>query len=558
MLTKIRRSFIEKVQEKNALCWVLILSMFCICGYYEWGFAIIGTIICIASIVKVFRQKKVFYYKDPYLLGIIGIFLGTILSVIGGIDSGMAFFGVLRFLPVVVWVFLNMQYEDAEREIALQTIPFMGCVMVGISLISLLISDWSEYFWTVQRMGGFFEYPNTCAVFLLIGMTLLPVRMRKRDILMWSILFWGIMLTGSRAVMLLMVVVILYQFFSGNRLHKIMIGIHGVVAVAAGVTVVFLTGNIHNIARLATLISSGSTYIGRLLYWIDAIPIIKDHPFGLGYMGYSYVQTAYQTGVYKTVYAHNDFLQMFLDNGWIAGVLFLSLCIYELMVTKHKLATALLILHGLMDFDLQYLSMLLVLVLLFPWERTKEGMQGFVCTIKKWKGVMASVGCIGILLCYFFFPAWLWFRDEYYRAVCMYPWYTTAKESLLNYTADLEESEQLCEDILSQNAYSVIAYNRLTYNGFENGDLEKFVVNKWKVIMLCPYRISEFNHFVRLLEEYPDKHGENWTEEEMAQYEQYCSNMIDKIEIQLKEAEKTTSSLAYKITEKPRFQLSGR
>ena len=58
----------------------------------------------------------------------------------------------------------------------------------------------------------------------------------------------------------------------------------------------------------------------RLLIWVDSLSIIKDHPIGIGLRNYENVFSVYNQSFVsdKTViYAHNDYLQLLIETGWI-------------------------------------------------------------------------------------------------------------------------------------------------------------------------------------------------------------------------------------------------
>ena len=65
--------------------------------------------------------------------------------------------------------------------------------------------------------------------------------------------------------------------------------------------------------RFTNISFGASTFLGRILYVQDALPLILKHPFGLGYYGYYFIQQSVQTGVYTVVNAHNELIQILLD-----------------------------------------------------------------------------------------------------------------------------------------------------------------------------------------------------------------------------------------------------
>ncbi len=61
----------------------------------------------------------------------------------------------------------------------------------------------------------------------------------------------------------------------------------------------------------------------RMDFWRDSLPIIKDHPLGIGLRNYETVFQVYNQSFIsdKTVtFAHNDFLQLLIETGWIGFI----------------------------------------------------------------------------------------------------------------------------------------------------------------------------------------------------------------------------------------------
>lgn len=74
------------------------------------------------------------------------------------------------------------------------------------------------------------------------------------------------------------------------------------------------------VQRLRTLNLNASELQERLVYYTDALNMIKDFPiFGMGPGGWSSMQYQYQTALYATKYVHNVFYQVVLDYG-LAGL----------------------------------------------------------------------------------------------------------------------------------------------------------------------------------------------------------------------------------------------
>lgn len=147
----------------------------------------------------------------------------------------------------------------------------------------------------------------------------------KWQIIEIIVLLSGIALTGSRtSFFVLMAVLTGYMVLhKASGIRRILLLLTAGMVVLTGLYVI-LTGNAANVGRYLTSFTNTSTFLGRLLYDKDALPIILRHPLGLGYMGYYYLQGSFQTGVYSVLHIHNELLQILLDVGWIpaaAGIL---------------------------------------------------------------------------------------------------------------------------------------------------------------------------------------------------------------------------------------------
>jgi hypothetical protein len=58
----------------------------------------------------------------------------------------------------------------------------------------------------------------------------------------------------------------------------------------------------------------------RLAFWRDSLPIIKDHPLGIGLRNFEKVFPVYNVSMLadkRLEYAHNDYLQLLIEAGWI-------------------------------------------------------------------------------------------------------------------------------------------------------------------------------------------------------------------------------------------------
>ena len=73
--------------------------------------------------------------------------------------------GILTGLVLLGWFLFCQQIKANDKEKLLSVIPYLGVVMVAISLLALLIEKFPIQLWQAERLGGVFQYSNTCALF---------------------------------------------------------------------------------------------------------------------------------------------------------------------------------------------------------------------------------------------------------------------------------------------------------------------------------------------------------------------------------------------------------
>lgn len=539
---------LQKWKQQSELYWIMIASVLLFGGFYDWAAALLGAAVCVMGIWRVKKTKRYVCVNEKWFLLIITMELCYIVSMITAVDKGMNLIGIVRFIPVVFWAILVRQYSKEERENTLNAIPLIGCITIIVGIIAFLIPKLRDWFWAAERLGGFFQYSNTCAIFFLLGMMLLDKKEDKISGIQWTILFWGILLTGSRVVMILLVCVLLVQLFQKKieKPKKMLICINVLLAIIAAVWVVGLTGSYQNLARLATVFTSNSTFYGRLLYWKDALDLILHHPLGLGWKGYYYMQPAIQTGVYTTVYVHNDLLQCFLDGGWIAGVAFGSLMLWGLRTSKYKGMLAILLLHSIVDIDFQYISIWFIAILLFDFKEKTVDLRN-----EKKKERQLQFSMVALLCFYFLIPFTANFFEQYEMAIYLYPGYTQAKETKLATTGEIDVVEVLADEIINSNTYVSLAYDAKALAAYAKGDIRGFVEYKKRVLEIERFDITHYRDFDYLLKEFASEAKKNGDVNTV----NYCEEQKALIPDMLKVVENQTSRLAWKIKDKPVFVI---
>ena len=179
-------------------------------GYFVYTSAILNAVMLIGIIVCVMKNKKVYLAFNMNLLSIFIVCLMYFLTALWGIDSGMSLMGGVKFLPLLLWFLLIAGKKD-RKERLIETLPVLGACMTLFSFVMMQFSIFEKSVSVAGRLAGFFQYPNTYALFMLICLVIAVDKLNWDKIdWLWcayaGIAVFGIIMSGSRTVLLLMLV----------------------------------------------------------------------------------------------------------------------------------------------------------------------------------------------------------------------------------------------------------------------------------------------------------------------------------------------------------------
>ena len=530
----------------------IAIAPFCIGMAYEWTSSI-ACFFLLGYLWYCYRNTgRLRVCNSVLLVSMICLSVSYGFTAIWAVDSGMALFGFAKYLPLPLFVIAIEQLEDIKSIHLLTYVPMSGMAMVIVSGLLGIIPILQTFFRVNSRLAGFFQYPNTFALYLLMGLIVLlsNEKWNKKKVLVTVILLIGILFTGSRTGFVLLVFMILCYIVLLND-KKVRLGLGGALTMVVAVTGVFVlvTGNTSTVGRYLTTSLSSSTFLGRLLYFKDAFPVIVKHPLGLGYMGYYYSQGSFQTGVYSVVNVHNEFLQLLLDIGWIPTALFIWAVIRGGIKGNRQGRMLILftILHSMLDFNLQFLAIFFILLTAVDsYERTIKTVE------KRHMPVVAitaiSIGCVSL---YFGVGSALSYLKMYTEAVAVYPGNTDAWMKLLVGVQDVEDMERIADNILKLNPNNALANSAKARVEYSNGDFGNMIVYKQRAINYSKYSLEEYlDYFDMLYVGYQLylKYGDVESAEQ-------CRQCMLAIPDMMKEVLTETDPLAYKINDKPELEL---
>lgn len=524
----------------------LIASLFLLGLYYEY-------LSCAASIFLAGyltyawkKQGRLNIPKSVTLLTVTAVTLSMAATALWAVDKGMAVFGFVRFLPLLLFSLCVVQISTEKRQKLLKDIPFAIAVMTVLSAALGQIPALKSFFLVNSRLAGFLEYPNAFALLLLLSFVLVvsEKELNIKSIAVSVILLVGIFLTGSRTAFAILLIVVVWLSIAAKDKKKrvALLGITAAIIAATGVYVV-CTGNVSGIGRYFTTSFTSSTFLGRLLYFKDALPVILSHPFGLGYMGYHFLQGSFQTGVYSVVNIHNELLQLLLDVGWIPA----AIAVFAIIRCFVRGSSTIRILlfaaaaHCMMDFDLQYPAMCMLLVIIML--QTEE--LKMLKSVKK--AVPLTMAVIACICVYFGTVTGFYYAGNYETTVKLYPGFTNAWEQLLIQADDAKTIDEIADNILSYNRSHALANSAKARTAYSRGDFGKVMEYKERAIANAKYSMDEYMDYASMLRVGMQLYAQKGDSDSA----RICRDKILEIEEMLKVVENSTSPLAWKLDEKP-------
>ena len=529
---------------------ILLVALLLVGGFHEYISCFLGAAMSIWLLVKLAQQKQLRIRKDLLTSSVVAICLCYGLTCLWGIDRGMALIGFLKFLPLLLYLFCLQQEEQPGR--VLELLPLFGAVMTILSAVGMQFATLKPLFSVAERLAGFFQYPNTFAVFLLVCELLLLKKPGKKiwDFAVLLVLILGFLYTGSRTAFLVALIAnaAMVLSMSNKKIRIIALAAAGVVLVIG----LLLALDPESVLRRYLAISfTESTFVGRLLYWVDALPLLLKYPFGMGYMGYYYIQQSIQTGVYAVVYIHNDFLQLLLDVGLIPAGLFIAAVaawfFNKRIPAADKIIVGSICLHSLFDFNLQYISMFFLLLLLLSREKVDK-----VLVVKPRLPLKLSF-CAAVLAGVYI-GASLMLGHFGARALAdtLYPYNTQNKLSILEKTEDLELANTLAEEILRQNTYFYAPYSIKAKYCYSQGDFSGVITNQRTTLTKTPFTHIEYETYCKMLITGIDLYQKAGD----AHSAEICQKELIAVQAQLSANRTRLSTKGKMIVDQPTFELS--
>lgn len=530
----------ETLRENSPLLWMLLLLVPLSGGYYLNITMFLGVFLILCLVFHFLSGKKLFLPSSKMCTPFLLILVGHCLVLPFAIDFAMAMTGLFRIMVWIFFLIYSLTYSEKEKKQILLWVSYEGVLLSFVTTMAFVVDSFTGVENLNGRVDGLFQYANTWGLYLLLCFVWISQENTKKHMkyLSLCILFIGILFTGSRSVLLLLISVLLGFLSHHHKYHETkdtkktkQYALMGGCFLIASVIIVNITMNGLLFSRIQQLFLSSSSLNGRLLYYIDGLSIFMDHPFGIGRGGYLYVQPVYQSGIYTVLHIHNEYLQMALEGGFLAGIGFILLPFAILrqhnLEYREKISLLVMALHMFVDFDGQFMVMLCFLALLV---QEKEEIQ-----LKKERITFTSV-LIAVPFSFFFLVYQMDYLGLHKTAYELYPFELSLAEKYL-LVCEYEEGEQIAREITEKTELSMLAWDFIaTY-----GEGSQEISAKYAYLLLNKYREDVYEDFTDLLENHRADHGD------------LTKEYAKKTSLLLGETIENTHPLAYQIYDKTDF-----
>lgn len=430
-------------------------------GYFLYSFFIISTLFVILLWRQLsVKQGKLLLPKGLQVIGVSLILIGYFISIFIGIDLGMSFIGFLKALALlIVFVVLN-QCDDELHSKVLHMAIMSIIAMCIVSFLCLFINP----DWVIQqnRFGGLVQYPNTFALLITVSILYVVTYKRSEYLFLLPFLVGLLILTYSRSMIVMACLGIL---LCGIAVRKegykrlLFTCLLLCLGIALGILLTGFFDFGDSAKRLQEIHAGDSSFLTRIIYYVDGLKMILRKPMGYGYWGYLFIQRAMQTGIYFVKYIHSSLLQLTLDGGIIAGLGFIlyivsSFC-HGKVTVQGKIIAFIILLHSMLDFDFQFMIIWVLLFLcLQPY-----GMENRK-VFKIHKGAAWLPLGLGLVYLATAVMGGLSYTSHYKEALRIYPLHTESKIKYMKQTEDTSLKVALAESIVKWNP-SVLEANKV-------------------------------------------------------------------------------------------------
>ena len=532
---------------------ILLFFPFFVGGYYVFYSAAVGIVLLIALLVHIFKTKSIKYSKSFTFFVLLFMSVMYFLTKFWAVDKSMSIHGFVKFFTAFLFTLAIIQISREERQQLLYSVPITAVIMtVFTELMGFTEFGKHRFYDNIGDLHGAFEYANAFAIYLLIAFIIALCSNIKIPFKLVTIVVcaYGIYKSNSRAVwmisaVMLVLIVLCYVFKnvskSTRKLIVILIFLFGVLSFI----ILYRFGIVE---KVFNYINTDGSFNERYLYYTDTLRYILKHPFGKGAYAFYFAQSKFQSAYYYAIDVHCDLLQYAIEIGVIPALLFAVVVVKQLFSKQtsllQKLVMTAIMLHSLFDYDLQFISILFVLLLCFDYPNVEEK----EIDSKLIPTVIASV--FAVLYVVIGLSAFCNYIGDHQKSVYYYK-NTPSLIILMQSTNDKQSAYVLAQEILKRND-SVYEPNNVMANIYSaDNKYGKAIKQMELVIEKDPRTMQHYRDYIDLLvkaNKYYEERGET-------EKSQNCKNKIASVDNMIMELKENTATRGILYGRKQNFEI---
>lgn len=532
---------------------ILLFFPFFVGGYYVFYSAAVGIVLLIALLVHIFKTKSIKYSKSFTFFVLLFMSVMYFLTKFWAVDKSMSIHGFVKFFTAFLFTLAIIQISREERQQLLYSVPITAVIMtVFTELMGFTEFGRNRFYDNIGDLHGAFEYANAFAIYLLIAFIIALCSNIKIPFKLVTIVVcaYGIYKSNSRAVwmisaVMLVLIVLCYVFKnvskSTRKLIVILIFLFGVLSFI----ILYRFGIVE---KVFNYINTDGSFNERYLYYTDTLRYILKHPFGKGAYAFYFAQSKFQSAYYYAIDVHCDLLQYAIEIGVIPAILFAVVVVKQLFSKQNsllqKLVMTAIILHSLFDYDLQFISILFVLLLCFDYPNIQEK----EIDSKLIPTVIVSV--FAVLYVVIGLSAFCNYIGDHQKSVYYYK-NTPSLIILMQSTNDKQSAYVIAQEILKRND-SVYEPNNVMANIYSaDNKYGKAIKQMELVIEKDPRTMQHYRDYIDLLvkaNKYYEERGET-------EKSQNCKNKIASVDDMIMELKENTAARGILYGRKQNFEI---
>jgi len=335
---------LKSVRHALGLWLVIMIAHGFLVGLFGSGVIHLPLFTGLLILVFIVIQKQWRPVQNASLLifGILTVIM--LLAAVQGLDTGRSAFIVLLYLKVFMLALLIGGVLKTDKDVKMLTLYCLAGTVFGalIAIYQYKTGAFALQNIYVERAGGLSSDPNDTAMLLLAGVPIAvywahvseKLTLKVFFLICILVLLFGLILTGSRGGFVSLVLVAMIFYFRKPTIKASFVGIILVI------TAVIIAPQSYK-DRIGTLVTGqderGKSLESRSTLLKTGIKAFFNHPvLGVGAGNYSSAfnlakgmkmvsNTGNSIGKSRNFTAHNMYLEFFIENGLIGGLLLLSI-----------------------------------------------------------------------------------------------------------------------------------------------------------------------------------------------------------------------------------------